>query len=261
VPDIAISVFRLTNNRGLRAPVFDVHYQERDGDTEWEMVVGGTRAYLLRFGAALSHDLEEQAADSHFMARRFTSALLLGGAGLFHAESAGRLLFTEIKSEIHWTAQIDRKEATVPTVSKEIEAAVLDWYPALCNCRPLRRAADDAHLALSHPLETHLFVYRGLEWLKEGLGLDWEQIAGDVGAPLKDLLEYKKMVNYETGVRHASKSGQKLRADAEGNAIAVGNLFDAIWAARKRLEPGWNATPPEVRFEAVKMAMVIEPYD
>jgi hypothetical protein len=170
-------------------------------------------------------------------------------------------LFTEIESKIRWTAQLDRKEATVPTVSKEIEAAVLDWYSALCQYTPLRRAADDAHLALSHPFETHLFVYRGLEWLKEGLGVSWEQIASDVGAPLKDLLEYKKMANYETGVRHASKSGQKLRADAEGNAIAVCNLLDAMWAARKRLEPGWNATPPKVRFEAVKVAAPIESYD
>jgi hypothetical protein len=261
LPDFAISVFRLTNNRGLLAPKFNVEYHERDSDVVWDMVVGGSRAYLVRFGGALNRDLDEQAAESHFMVRRFTSALLLGGAGLFQAEAAGRLLFTDIKSEIRWTAQLDRKKATLPEAPKEIVAAVLDWYGALCDHIVLRRAADDAHFALSHPHEAYLFVYRGLEWLKEGLGLDWEQIASDIGVPLKDLREFKKIANYETGVRHASKSGQKLRADAEDSSIAVCNLFDAVWAARKRIEPKWEVSPPETRSQAVMMAAALELYD
>ncbi len=261
MPDFVISVFGLTNNRGLRAPAFNVEYHERDSDVVWEMVFGGSRAYLVRFGDKLDRDLDEQAAESHFMVRRFTSSLLLGGAGLFQAEAVGRLMFTDIKSEIHWTAQLDRKEVAVPKASGEIAAAVLDWYRAICDHTVLRRAADDAHLALSNPREAYIFVYRGLEWLKEGLGDSWEQIARDVGVSLKDLREFKKLANYETGVRHASKSGQKLRGNAENIAIAVCNLFDAIWAARKRIEPTWEASSSKKRSDAVIKAAILEAYD
>jgi hypothetical protein len=261
MPDFVVSVFRLTNNRGLRTPVFNVEYHERDSDVVWEMVCGGSRAYLVRFGSALDRDLDEQAAESHFMVHRLTSSLLLGGAGLFQAEAAGRLMFTDLNSEIRWTAQLDRKEAAVPKAPDGIVAAVLDWCAALCRHKILRRAADDAHLALSHPHEAYVFVYRGLEWLKEGLGVDWNQLARDIGVPREDLREFKKMANYETGVRHASKSGQKLRADAEGSALAVCNLFDAIWAARKRVEPDWEASSPEERSQAVMMAAPLEVYD
>jgi hypothetical protein len=259
--DSVVSVYRVTNNRGLRVPAFQVDYHERESDVAWEMVFGGSRAYLARFGGKLDRNLDEQALESHFMARRFTSSLLLGGAGLFQAEAVGRLMFTDIKGEIHWTAQLDRKEIAAPKASEEITAAVLDWYGALCDHTILRRAADDAYLALRHPHETYIFVYRGLEWLKEGLGVDWAQIARDIGVPLKDLGEFKKLANHETGVRHASKSGKKLRANAEDSAIAVCNLFDAIWAARKRIDSKWEGSSPEKRSEAVMMAAPLEVYD
>jgi hypothetical protein len=261
MPDFVVSIFRLTNNRGLRAPAFNVEYHERESDIVWKMTLGGSRAYLLRFAGTLGRNLDEQATESHFMVRRFTSSLLLGGAGLFQAEAVGRLMFTDIKSEICWTAQLDRKDVTVPKASDEIAAAVLDWYGALCDHIVLRRAADDAHLAMSIPHEAYVFVYRGLEWLKEGLAVDWEQIADDIGVPSKDLREFKRLANHETGVRHASKSGQKLRANAEHSAIAVCNLFDAIWAARKRIEPKWEGSSPEKRSEAVMMAAPLEAYD
>ena len=51
----------------------------------------------------------------------------------------------------------------------------------------LRRSADTAHLALSHPHEALIFIYRGLEWLKRGTGVGWDQIATDIGVPLSAL--------------------------------------------------------------------------
>jgi hypothetical protein len=81
MPDVVVSVFRLTNNQSRRAPVFNVEYHERDSDVVWEMVFGGSRAYLARFGGKLDRDLDEQAAESHFMVRRFTSSLLLTARG------------------------------------------------------------------------------------------------------------------------------------------------------------------------------------
>ena len=50
----------------------------------------------------------------------------------------------------------------------------------------------------------YLYVYRELEWLKEGLGISWGDVAADVGAPLADLREFKGIANHETEVRHAS---------------------------------------------------------
>jgi hypothetical protein len=98
---------------------------------------------------------------------------------------------------------------------------------------------------LSFPHEAYVFVYRGLERLKEGLGIGWEDVATDIGVSLKDLRDFKKSANHETGVRHPSRSGVKLRTDAEAYAIAVCSLFDAIWGARKRLEPRFEGATPE----------------
>jgi hypothetical protein len=89
---------------------------------------------------------------------------------LAHSEGMGRLLFRSVEVNGSWSAQIDRRESELAEVSPEIIDSVRDWYQALCRHTFLRRAADDAHLALTLPLEAYLYVYRELEWLKEGLG-------------------------------------------------------------------------------------------
>ena len=90
--DFVVSVFRLLNRRGYALPAFNFGYKEKDTGAEWRLTCGGTRAYLARFATPLHHDMDEQAADSHFMMRRVTAALLMSGFGLFQAESAGRVL-------------------------------------------------------------------------------------------------------------------------------------------------------------------------
>jgi hypothetical protein len=259
--DIVASIFRLANTRGYHVPHLNIEYREKDSDVVWNIVCGGSRAYIVKFAKLVEGEVGDQAADSHFMVRRVTSALAIGGAGLFQAEAMGRLLFRGVEGKGSWSAQIDRREFEPPEVSPEIMDSVRDWYQALCRHTFLRRAADDAHLALTLPHETYIYVYRGLEWLKEGLGISWEDVAADVGAPLADLREFKKMANHETGVRHASKSGEKLRTDLEGYGIAVCNLIDAIYGARKRLEPGFVGAPPARRVEAVKRAISLAAYD
>ena len=124
----------------------------------------------------------------------------------------------------------------------------------------LRRAAADAHSALSYPHEAGSFVYRGLEWLVVGEGRSWDDLAEDIGVSKSEVRDFKKLVNVGYGVRHASRSGAKLRADMDNYATWVCGLIDAINAARSRLDPAYEVAAPEVVAEAVGLAMPVNPY-
>jgi hypothetical protein len=259
--DIAISVFRLSNRRGLFMPDVNIHYAERDGNIVWNLVCGGTRAYLVRFGSPLLDDPAEQAADSHFMVRRVTSSLALSGAGLFQSEACGRLFFRKIRGDVSWTGYFDWPDASSEETSRESSDAVHDWCKALCEHTVLRRAAEDAHAALSNPHEALVYVYRGLEWLVEGQGISWEELAADLGASVKELRNLKKTANAETGVRHATRSGIKMRADTRNYYSWICALFDGINRARTRLEPGFEPMSPKVVAATVGQALPLVPYE
>ena len=70
---------------------------------------------------------------------------------------------------------------------------------ALCKHTMLRRAAEDAHAAIMNPHEALVYVYRGLEWLVEGMAYSWEDIAKELGGTKDDIRELKKAANYESG--------------------------------------------------------------
>jgi hypothetical protein len=107
--DFAFSVFKLVNRRGYSVPFFNFGYTEADSGTEWRFICGGTRAYMVRHATPLVRDMDEQAAESHFMMRRITAALLMSGFGLYHAEPAGRVLFTDVWGDlVNWTPYIDQ---------------------------------------------------------------------------------------------------------------------------------------------------------
>jgi hypothetical protein len=224
--DMAISVFKLLNRRGFFAPGVNVRYAECNSNIMWNLLCGGTRAYIVRFGSPLLDDPEEQSADSHFMVRRVTSSLLLGGAGLFQPEACGRLFLRNIKGDVSWTGYLDWPDLEAEKVSRASSDTVHDWCRALCKHTVLRRAADDAHAALSNPHEALIYVYRGLEWLVEGLvGLSWKELATDLGASVAELRELKKTANVDTGVRHATKSGLKMRADTRNYYLMALRTF------------------------------------
>ena len=175
--DFAINVFRLSNQRGYTVPRLNIDYIEHGTGLEWRMTCGGTRAYLVRFGKSLDGDIDEQAADSHFMIRRITSSLLIGGAGLFQVESVGRLIFRGIEGYVTWTSHLDQPDPLSNEKSSDTVESIYGWCRVLCENHILRRATDDAHNALSYPHEAFVFVYRGMEWLKKGLRIRWEDIA------------------------------------------------------------------------------------
>ncbi|HWN09779.1 MAG TPA: hypothetical protein VNO50_11015 [Pyrinomonadaceae bacterium] len=259
--DIAISVFKLSNRRGFFVPGVNIQYGERDSNIVWNLVCGGTRAYIVRFGSPLLDDPEEQSAGSHFMVRRVTSSLVMGGAGLFQSEACGRLFLRNINGDVSWDGYLDWPDLKAEEASRTSSDAVQDWCRALCSHTVLRRAADDAHAALSNPHEALMYVYRGLEWLVEGLGIDWKELATDLGASVTELRELKKAANVDTGVRHATKSGIKMRADTRNYYSWICALFDGINRARARLEPGFKPADPKRVAAAVGQALPMVPYD
>jgi hypothetical protein len=258
--DFAISIFRLFNAKGYSIPQMNIGYIERETGLEWRITCGGSRAYLVRFGNQLEDNLDEQAADSHFMIRRVTSSLLLSGLGLFQAEAMGRLIFKNVCGKVTWDSHLDGPDPFKKDDSYEEVKKVYDWFGALCKNNILRRAADDAHIALTHPHEALIYVYRGLEWLKEGLVIGWEVIAKDIGVSNNDIRQLKKNANRGTGVRHATKNGKKLRASFENYTTWVCGLIDAINAARKRLDSEFKEMTPKEVGDAVMKATPLLPY-
>ena len=83
--------------------------------------------------------------------------------------------------------------------------------------------------------------WRVLEWLLVGEGRSWKDLASDIGVSNKDIKSFKKLVNVNYGVRHASKSGEKLKADVENHGTWVAGLIAAINAARERLDEGYKS--------------------
>jgi hypothetical protein len=238
--DFVVSVFKLVNRRGYSLPMFNFGWHEQDSGTEWRANCGGTRVYLVRYATPLNRDMDEQAAESHFMMRRITGALLMSGFGLFQAESTGRVIFTDVYGEmVNWTAYIDQPDPEVGAMEAESSEALFGWIRAISLHTPLRRATEDAHAALANPHEALFHSYCGLEWLVKGMGYSWEDIATELDGSKNDISELKKMANHETGVRHASRSGTKLRAEVHSYSAWVSNLFDMINAARAKAEPGY----------------------
>lgn len=259
--DFALNIFRLTNRRGFFVPKLDVRYAEKGTDVEWHINAGGGRAYLVRVGAKLSDDLDEQAADSHFMIKRLVCALLLARGGLFQPEAAGRLLMRDIRGDVSWTTELDWPDPKPDTGDPQVIARFHDWLRALTGHTLLRRAAEDVHSALTHPHETLVYVYRGMEWLVVGLGISWDTLAGMIGVPPAELRNLKKLANVDTGARHANRDGTKIRADIYVGGTWVCALIDAINATRAHLEPDFVKMNAKEVAEAVGRSVTSTAYD
>lgn len=258
--DIVASIFALRNTRFLLAPKTEFYYEEKGTAIRWQISAGGTRAYAVRFGAGIaaqeSASIDSQNADSQFMIDRLKCALLFGGHGLFHAEAVGRLFIQSVQETPSWFTQLN-----LPLGHNDMASAeTYDWLKAFTSYVPLRRAAMDAHAALSNPHEAGFFVYRGLEWLVVAEKRRWHDLAADIGVTTSEIDDFKKLANVDYGVRHASRSGKKLRADAEDCGTLVCALFDAIIATRARYEPGYVAPAPEVVAGAIRPALPADPY-
>ena len=94
-----------------------------------------------------------------------------------------------------------------------------------------------------------------------GLNRSWEELAGDLGVPVSELRDLKKAANVDTGVRHAAKTGVKMRANAGNYGSWVCALFDAINAARVKLDSEFKPMTAAQVSEAVARAVPTVPYD
>ena len=259
--DFCLSIFRLSNRRGFFVPKLDLGYAEKDTDIAWHINGGGARVYLARTGSKLVDDLDEQSADSHFMMKRIVCSLLLARVGLFQPEACGRFFMRNIEGDLSWTTELDWPDPVPDTGDPAAIARFHDWFTALTMHTALRRAAEDTHLALTHPHEALVYVYRGFEWLVVGLGIGWDDLSTMIDVPPAELRNLKKQANVDTGVRHANRDGMKVRADIYVSGTWVCCLIDAINGVRGNLEQGFTKMNSKEVAEAVGRSVTSTPYE
>jgi len=110
------------------------------------------------------------------------------------------------------------------------------------------------------PTEAFVFIYRGFEWVEDGLKISKRELAEGIGVPLKNLKQLGELANVESGVRHASKRGTKLRANLENYSTWIAGLVDAINLARNRVDPEFVPMTAKEVADALSVAVKIHPY-
>jgi len=194
---------------------------------------------------------------------RIVAALLLSGAGLFDFELKGRLVFygadpinweSVIEVEPFWPEEIKRVHSVFSTEKFS------GWLKAIVAHSFIYRAAEDAVLALRVPTESFVFIYRGFEWIEDGLKISKRELAEGIGVPFKNLKQLGEIANVDSGVRHATKTGVKMRANVENYSTWIAGLVDAINFARGRLEPSFVLMSAKEVAEALSVAVKMQPY-
>jgi hypothetical protein len=136
----------------------------------------------------------------------------------------------------------------------------LGWFSALSKHTFIRRAVDDLVTAMRAPTEAFVFIYRGFEWLEDGLKISKKEMANALGVELSHYKTLGKVANVETGVRHASTSGSKMRADAETYSTWMCGLVDGINYARSKVEQEFARMTPKEVATAMSIAVLFNPY-
>ncbi len=260
---LVVSIFEMENRLGYYVPRINFRFEEADTGHSWIITAGGTRCYVVRCGRFEKLDWEDQAADSHFMVSRVVSALVISGAGLFSPQVKGRVILHDIEHQ-EWDSQITadvRWSDEVKRVHRSFSVENFGgWLRAISSHTFLRRAIDDMVLALRFPTEAFIFLYRGFEWLEDGLHISTKEMATAIGVKINDLKQLGKIANNETGVRHASKSGAKTRADLETYSTWTAGLADGINFARSKLDTTFTRMTSTEIAEALRIAVLIHPY-
>jgi hypothetical protein len=260
---MVISIFEMTNYLGYFLPEIDIRYDERDTGLTTFIRCGGTRAYIARVGEASRLIPEEQAADSHFAINRIQSALVMSSAGLFTPHLKGRLRL-QAGYDLAWATEFDVNVFYTDEVKRVHEAFTTQnffgWFSVLSQHTFLRRAADDLVIAMRAPTEAFVFIYRGFEWLEDGLKISKKEMANALGVDHGHYKELGKIANVETGVRHASLSGSKIRADAMTYSTWMCGLVEGINYARSKVEQGFLRMTPKEVATAMTIAVLLDPY-
>jgi hypothetical protein len=260
---MVISIFEMRNHLGYFIPKLDLEYHESNTGLNWLITCGGTRAYLARAGQASRLVPDEQATESHFMISGIQSALVMSSAGLFVPQLKGRVHLLGADS-LDWATEFDLNPFSADEVKrihsnfdlKKFEG----WFDALSKHIFLRRAVADLIIAMRTPTEAFVFIYRGFEWLEDGLKISKKEMATALGVEHSHYKALGKMANVETGVRHASSTGSKIRADTETYSTWMCGLVDGINYARSKVEKGFVRMAPKEVAAAVAVAVLFNPY-
>jgi hypothetical protein len=117
----------------------------------------------------------------------------------------------------------------------------------------LHRSAERRKVLILEEQDLRRVNARGLRsaravWrIEDGLRISKRDLAEGIGVPLKNLKQLGEMANVGSGVRHASKTGIKMRANLESYSTWIAGLVDAINFARKKVEHDLTnprSTPP-----------------
>jgi hypothetical protein len=262
VPAI-LTIFEMQNQAGYYVPRFNFRFYERDTKLQWYITFGGTQSYVMRFGPTTNIVTEEAVADSHFMINRVVSSLMISRAGLFIPIVRGRIFFNEVHN-LNWTSQILMEISysdEVGRVHEHFDEKNFEgWLTAIMSQTFLRRAIDDVVLALRAPTEAFLYIYRGFEWLEDGLKISKKEMAAAIGVELKQFKQLGRIANeLDSGVRHATSSGMKKRPDFETYSTWICGLIDGINYARSKLDNAFTSMGPKEVADAVKIS-VSTPY-
>jgi hypothetical protein len=260
---MVISVFEMTNHLGYFLPEMDIQYNERDTGLITFTKCSGTRAYIARVGEASRLIPHQQAAESHFAINCFQSALVMSSAGLFTPHLKGRL-HLQAGYDLAWATEFDFDVFYADEVKRVHEGfdsqKFLGWFGAFSKHIFLRRAANDLVIAMREPTEAFVFIYRGFEWLEDGLKISKKEMANGLGVEHGHYKDLGKIANVETGVRHASTSGSKIRADTETYSTWMCGLVDGINYARSKVEQGFVRMAPKEVATAMTIAVRFNPY-
>ena len=95
---------------------------------------------------------------------------------------------------------------------------------------------------------------------KKGLNLSWDDIARAGGGTTKQIKAVGQIANDESGVRHASRSGEQQRASLKTYSTWIAGLIDAIESARARVDKSYTVSDSKQIAEKLKVAMLYNPY-
>jgi len=240
--EMTVSTYRNARGRThLPNIVFD--YMERDDGNSWQIRCSEDIAYIVRYGDLLAfRDVAAQERDADYMAQRLECAALICLHTVVDLEFVSRVLvegvqISEAFSLAYWGVSGELGDPT----------DFGDWFRVFSQSQWawLRRAAEDAHLALTMKYESAVFLYRAFEWLKKGLGVSWSKLGKAIDVPQGNIDEIKKIANqWDSGGRHAAPSGHKLYFDESHVPSWVHGIMHGIIRARATVDEDFRERLP-----------------
>jgi len=238
--NFAITIVSLARHTRLcDLPPLEFSYQELGGKVVWTIFGGGAKLLLIRYGDIdlSTEKIEVQEHDAKYMTSRVLAALTVSELGHCSPVDRVQVFLKDVQGEPFVFAPLEVGENRPSP--EDASRKVADWLEAFSDHSFLFRAADDANTALRILDEGLLFVYRGFEWLKQGLGITWRNLGQATDIDQKDINGLKAYVNPDSGIRHASRSGTRRRYPPVDVLVGAHLLLHATRVARCRVDPSY----------------------